>query len=131
MTTLVSSEETHRDEDVHDIVEMGATMPISEAMKATTEIGANEEEDIVEKSVSKAKEEDNDIQPKKLSYINEKDGVHFASNETTSQPKDDDIIVFRSFFQARLWLPLFKMIVKVLKKYKIFMHRLTPNVIVR
>jgi hypothetical protein len=33
---------------------------------------------------------------------------------TTPEPKNDDIVVFRSFFQARLRLPMFKMIAKVL-----------------
>jgi hypothetical protein len=46
---------------------------------------------------------------------------------TTSEPKNDDIVGFRSFFQARLRLPMIKMIAKVLKKYEIFMHQFDPK----
>jgi hypothetical protein len=53
---------------------------------------------------------------KKLGYVDEKDGVRFAGSETTLELKDDETVVFRSFFWARLQLPMFKMIVEPLKK---------------
>lgn len=58
-------------------------------------------------------------------------GVWFARCHTTLQLNDDMIVVFRSLFRARLRLPIFMMISKVLKKYEIYMHQLTPNAIVR
>lgn len=67
---------------------------------------------------------------KKLSYIEDHNIIRFAGDETTSELKEDEIVVFKSFFWAGLRLPMFKMIVVVLKKYDIFMHHLTPNAIV-
>ena len=106
MTTPTSFEEAQRDKDALDIVEMRAIMPISEAMKATAETKVTEEDDVLEENISEAEEEDNDLWPtkpsyidigeytikpndfdvmKKLGYVDEKDGVHFAGSETTPQ----------------------------------------------
>lgn len=67
---------------------------------------------------------------KKLDYVDENDGVRIAGSKTTPELKDDEIVVFKSFFLTRLQLPMFKLIAEVLKKYEIFMHQLAPNVIV-
>ena len=48
-----------------------------------------------------------------------------------SEPKDDEVVVFKSFFRARLQFPLYEMIGEVLKKFEIYLHQLTPNAIVR
>jgi hypothetical protein len=119
MTTPTSSEAAQRDKDAPDTVKMRAIMPISEAMKATAEMEVTEEEDVLEENISEVEEVDNDlwltkpsyidigestVEPndfdvmKKLGYVDEKDGVHIASSETTLQPKNDKIIVFRSLF---------------------------------
>lgn len=45
--------------------------------------------------------------------------------------KDNELLVFRSFFWDSLRLPMYRMIVKVLKNFEICMHQLTPNAIVR
>jgi hypothetical protein len=42
----------------------------------------------------------------------------------------DKVVVYMSFFKARLWLPMYKMIAKTLQRYEVYMHQLTPNVIV-
>lgn len=114
MTTLPSSEVAQGDEDAPDMMEMGATMLISEAMRATTETEGTEEEDAevsnedgsgihptnlihIVFGVSTIKPSDFDVM-KKLGYINENDGVQFAGSETTLDPKEDEIVVFRSFF---------------------------------
>jgi hypothetical protein len=47
------------------------------------------------------------------------------------EPKDDEIIVFKSFFRAGLRFPLYDMIGEVLKNFEIYLHQLTPNAIVR
>jgi hypothetical protein len=68
---------------------------------------------------------------KRLEYFggNEDDMIRFAGDKTIPKPKDDEIIVFRSFFWVGLRLYMFKITAEVLKKYRIFMHQLTPNVI--
>jgi hypothetical protein len=48
-----------------------------------------------------------------------------------SEPKDDEVVVFKSFFRARLRFPLYEMIGEVLKKFEIYLHQLTPNATVR
>jgi hypothetical protein len=47
------------------------------------------------------------------------------------EPKDYEVIVFKSFFRARLRFPLYEMVDEVLKKFEIYLHQLTPNAIVR
>jgi hypothetical protein len=70
---------------------------------------------------------------KKLGYFGENDDelVHFAGEETILEPKEDEVVVFKSFFRAELRFPLYEMIGEVLKKFKIYLHQLTPNAIAR
>jgi hypothetical protein len=44
----------------------------------------------------------------KLGYFGdaEKKLVRFDGDETTPTPKDDEVVVFKSFFRAGLWFPL-------------------------
>jgi hypothetical protein len=69
----------------------------------------------------------------KLGYFGEAERkfVRFAGEETTPAPKDDEVVVFKSFFRAGLRLPLNEMIGEVLKNFEIYLHQLTPNAIVR
>jgi hypothetical protein len=62
-----------------------------------------------------------------LSFVN----VHLAGEETTPKSKSNKIVVFRSFFQANLRMPMYKMFANVLKKFEIYMHKQTLNTIVR
>jgi hypothetical protein len=73
------------------------------------------------------------VMMKKLGYIGEAEGklVRFAGEEVIPEPKDDEIVVFKSFFRVGLRFPLHEMIGEVLKKFEIYFHQLTPNVIVR
>jgi hypothetical protein len=68
-----------------------------------------------------------------LGYFSEakKELVRFGGEETTPKPGKDEVVVFKSFFKAGLRFPLNKMIADVLKKFGIYLHQLTPNVIVR
>jgi hypothetical protein len=61
----------------------------------------------------------------------EKKLLRFADEETILEPKDDEVVVFKSFFKAGLWFPLHEMIGEVLNNYEIYLHQLTPNDIVR
>jgi hypothetical protein len=69
----------------------------------------------------------------KLGYFGEAERklVRFAGEETTPVPKDDEVVVFKSFFRAGLRFPLNEMIGEVLKIFEIYLHQLTPNAIVR
>jgi hypothetical protein len=70
---------------------------------------------------------------KKLGYFGENDDelVRFAGEEIIPEPKEDEVVVFKSFFRAGLRFPLYEMIGEVLKKFEIHLHQLTPNAIVR
>jgi hypothetical protein len=69
----------------------------------------------------------------KLGYFGEtkKKLIRFAGEETTPKPKDDEVVVYKSFFRAGLRFPLNEMIGEVLDNFEIFLHQLTPNAIVR
>jgi hypothetical protein len=70
---------------------------------------------------------------KKLGYFGEAESKlnHFAGEEVTLEPKDDEVVVFKSFFRAGLRFPLYDIIGEVLKNFEICLHQLTPNAIVR
>jgi hypothetical protein len=69
----------------------------------------------------------------KLGYFKEADKglVRFGGEETILKPKNDEVVVFKSFFKAGLRFPLHGMIAEVLEKFGIYLHQLTPNTIVR
>jgi hypothetical protein len=60
----------------------------------------------------------------KLGYFREteKKLIRFAGEETTPTPKDDEVVVFKSFFRAGLRFPLNEMIGEVLDNYEIYLH---------
>jgi hypothetical protein len=68
----------------------------------------------------------------KLGYFGEteKKLLRFAGEETTPEPKNDEVVVFKSFFKAGLRFPLHEMIGEVLNNYEIYLYQLTPNAIV-
>jgi hypothetical protein len=70
---------------------------------------------------------------KKLDYFGEAESklVRFAREEVISEPKEDEVVVFKSFFRAGLRFPLHEMIGEVLKNFEIYLHQLTPNAIIR
>jgi hypothetical protein len=53
--------------------------------------------------------------------------VLLERKEVIPEPKEDEVIVFKSFFRAGLWFPLYEIIGEVLKKFKIYLHQLTPT----
>jgi hypothetical protein len=71
---------------------------------------------------------------KKLGYFGKKNDdelIRFDGDEVILEPRDDEVVVFKNFFRARLRFPLYEMIGEVLKKFEIYLHQLTPNAIVR
>jgi hypothetical protein len=80
------------------------------------------------RSIVKAKDL---ILMKKLGYFGQNDElVRFAGEEIILEPKEDEVVVFKSFIRAGLRFPLYEMIDEVLKKFEIYLHQLTPNAIV-
>jgi hypothetical protein len=68
---------------------------------------------------------------RRLGYFSNRVNVCLPGDETTPMPRKDKVVVNKSFFKARLWLQMYKMIAKVLQRYEVFMHYLTHNAIVR
>jgi hypothetical protein len=50
---------------------------------------------------------------------------------TVPTPKENEVVIFRSFFKARLRFPLSKFVVEVLKIYQVYLHQITPEAIIR
>jgi hypothetical protein len=73
------------------------------------------------------------VMMKKLSYFGEDESklIRFAGEELIPEPKEDEVIVFKSFLRAGLRFPLYDIIGEVLKWFEIYLHQLTPNAIVR
>jgi hypothetical protein len=73
------------------------------------------------------------VMMKKLGYFGKAESklIRFAGDEVVLEPKEDEVVVFKSFFRAGLWFPLYDMIGEILKKFEIYLHQLTPNAIDR
>jgi hypothetical protein len=67
---------------------------------------------------------------KNANYISDTSIVRLGGEDTTLPPKKNEVIVFWSFLKASLQFPLQKMVVEVLKKFNIYLHKLTPNALV-
>jgi hypothetical protein len=116
--------------------------PNAEAENVIVEAGSDDEEDDGIQSPSKPshiefgrstmKPEDLALM-KKLGYFRKNDDnlIRFTSEEISLEPKDDEVVGFKSFFRVGLRFPLYEMIGKVLKRFEIHLHQLTPNAIVR
>ena len=70
---------------------------------------------------------------KMLGYFGEDESnlIRFAGEEVILEPKEDEIVVFKSFFRAGLWFLLYDIIGEVLKRFEIYLYQVTPNAIVR
>jgi hypothetical protein len=73
------------------------------------------------------------VMMKKVGYFGETESklIRFAGEEVIPEPKEDEVVVFKSFFRAGLRFPLYDIIEEVLNKFEIYLHRLMPNAIVR
>jgi hypothetical protein len=57
--------------------------------------------------------------------------VRAGEDNSVPSPKENEVIIYRSFFKVGLWFPLRKFVVEVLKIYQIFLHQITPEAIMR
>jgi hypothetical protein len=119
-------------EDVVDVEAEPATTEADSENKDDDGILSPRKPSHIEFGKSTVKAEDL-VLMKKLGYFGENDDglVWFAREEVIPEPKDDQVVVFKSFFRAGLRFPLYEMIGEVLKKFDIYLHQLTPNAIVR
>jgi hypothetical protein len=60
-------------------------------------------------------------------YISDSSLVRLGGKDVVSMPKENEVVVVRSFLKARLWFPLHKMVVVVLKRFNTYLHQLNPN----
>ena len=70
---------------------------------------------------------------KKLGYFGKNDDelIRFSRDKVVPEPRDDEVVVFKSFFRVGLRFPLYETIGEVLIFFEIYLHQLTPNAIVR
>jgi hypothetical protein len=57
--------------------------------------------------------------------------VRVGGENNVPLPKANELVVYRSFMEAGLWFPLHKLMVEVLKTFKIYLHQLTPEAIIK
>jgi hypothetical protein len=64
---------------------------------------------------------------KRLVLIGQKDDnmTRFVGDEIVREPKNDEVVVFRSFFRARLHFPMYEMNGEVMEGFEIYQHQLT------
>ena len=109
-----------------------------------------EQADIEEEDVDKEEEDYNTLIPSKPNHLDfekstvseadvpmmmklgyfgeaEKKLIRFAGEEITPTPKNDEVVVFKSFFKAGLRFPLNEIIGEILANYEKFLHHLTLN----
>jgi hypothetical protein len=64
-------------------------------------------------------------------YFHDISIVRAGGGNIVSLPDVDEVVVYRSFMKAGLWFPLDKLLVEVLKTFKIYLHQLTPEAIIK
>jgi hypothetical protein len=64
-------------------------------------------------------------------YFRDMSIVRAGGDNTFPAPEENEVVIYRSFFKARLWFPLSKFVVQVLKIYQILLHQITPEAIIR
>jgi hypothetical protein len=57
--------------------------------------------------------------------------VRAGGENNVPLPEADEVVVFRSFMKVGLWFPLEKLLVEVLKTFKIYLHQLALEAIIK
>jgi hypothetical protein len=57
--------------------------------------------------------------------------VRAGGDNIVPAPKENEVVIYRSFFKAGLRFPLRKFVVEVLEIFQIFLHQITPEDIMR
>lgn len=66
-----------------------------------------------------------------LGMLREGDGRAPLLEETSANPRGDEVVVFRDFFVVGLRFPVNPVLVDILRLYGMYTHQLTPNAFVR
>jgi hypothetical protein len=69
------------------------------------------------------------IESIKGKYFHDVSIVMAGGEDTVPLPGSDEVVVFRSFMKLRF--PLHKMLVEVLKTFEIYLHQITPKLILK
>src|SRR6187455_695696 len=64
-------------------------------------------------------------------YFRDMSIVRVGGDNTAPTPKENEVVVYRSFMKVGLRFPLSKFLVEVLKIFQIFLHQITPEAIIR
>jgi hypothetical protein len=64
-------------------------------------------------------------------YFRDMSIMRVGGDNTAPAPEENEVVIYRSVFNAGLWFPLSKFVVDVLKMYQIFLHQITPEAIMR
>jgi hypothetical protein len=130
---------------ISEVMRQSGLIVTEEAIDKGAPTAKAEQADIEEENVDEEEEDYNSLIPSKPSHLDfekstvfevdvpmmmklgyfgeaEKKLIRFAGEETTPKPKDDEVVVFKSFFRARLRFPLNEMIGEVLDNYEIYLH---------
>jgi hypothetical protein len=64
-------------------------------------------------------------------YFRDMSIVRADADRVVPPPKENEVVIYRSFFKAGLRFLLSKFFVEVLKTYQIFLHQITPEAITK
>jgi hypothetical protein len=64
-------------------------------------------------------------------YFRDMSIVRADVDRVVPTPEENEVVIYRSFFKARLRFPLSRFVVDVLKMYQIFLHQITPEAVIR
>jgi hypothetical protein len=64
-------------------------------------------------------------------YFRDTTIVRAGGENTVPLPEPDEVVFFKGFRKAGLRSPLHKMLVDVLKRFKIYLHQLTPEALIK
>jgi hypothetical protein len=64
-------------------------------------------------------------------YFRDMSIVRVGGDNKVPTPEEDEVVIYRSFFKAGFRFPLSRFVVEVLKIYQIYLHQITPEVVIR
>jgi hypothetical protein len=64
-------------------------------------------------------------------YFHDISVVRVGGESIVPLPKADEVVVFKSFMKTGLHFPLHKMLVEILKTFGIYLHKLTPEALIK
>ena len=64
-------------------------------------------------------------------YFRDMSIVRAGGDNNVPAPEENEVVIYRSFFKAGLRSPLSNFVVEFLKIYRIFLHQITPEAIIR